>query len=274
MNRSEELEAMLAHCPRSLGDRGARLRHRLRGRLQRPGRSGDARPIARPTLSSARGSPRCSARCPVVAEESDESEFAGWVGAPRVFFVDPLDGTLRVRREERRFRGDDRSRRRRPRGGGRGDGTCARHGVDRRGGVGAFEIAPAGARTPIRVSETNDLGEREHGDFAIAPIGRDASASSIRWGSRRLRRWGARGSRRRTSPTARADVYLQPGRAGSGGTACARRRSWWRRAACSLTRMGEPMGTGGPSSTNNRGFSATNGKLHERVLEQLTEARG
>src|SRR5258706_462347 len=31
---------------------------------------------------------------PVVAEESDESEFAGWVGAPRVFFVDPLDGTL------------------------------------------------------------------------------------------------------------------------------------------------------------------------------------
>src|SRR5262249_25685222 len=31
---------------------------------------------------------------PVVAEESDESDFAGWVGAPRVFFVDPLDGTL------------------------------------------------------------------------------------------------------------------------------------------------------------------------------------
>ena len=30
----------------------------------------------------------------VVAEESDESAFAGWVGAPRAFFVDPLDGTL------------------------------------------------------------------------------------------------------------------------------------------------------------------------------------
>ena len=72
----------------------------------------------------------------------------------------------------------------------------------------------------------------------------------------------------------RADVYLQPGRAGKRWDCCAPEAIVVAAGGVFTDAHGEAFGYGGPELTNNKGFLATNGKLHERVLEQLREARG
>jgi fructose-1,6-bisphosphatase/inositol monophosphatase family enzyme len=89
---------------------------------------------------------------PIVAEESDPGTFAGWAGAPAVWFVDPLDGTREFIARNGEFAVMI---------------GLAEHGRATLGvivcpalersfvgalGVGAFEVAKDGTETPIHVS--------------------------------------------------------------------------------------------------------------------------
>ena len=219
MNRSEELEAMLAI---------AREASAIVARVYATDFAVDYKGPADPVTQADREANAliCSRLAevfgpvPVVAEESDESEFAGWVGAPRVFFVDPLDGTLEfvakngdfvvmigLAEEGRAVAGVVMAP---------ALGTAWIGGV----GVGAFEIAPAGARTPIRVSETNDLAS------ASMVISRSHQSDGMRrvidsLGITKIAPVGSAGLKAAHVADGRADVYLQPGRAGKRWDCCA-----------------------------------------------------
>jgi 3'(2'), 5'-bisphosphate nucleotidase len=208
---------------------------------------------------------------PVVAEESDESEFAGWVGAPRVFFVDPLDGTLEfvakngdfvvmigLAEEGRAVAGVVISP---------ALGTAWVGGV----GVGAFEVAPAGERTPIRVSNIDDLTS------ASLVVSRSHQSDRLKrvvdsLGITRVAAVGSAGLKAAHVASGKADVYLQPGRAGMRWDTCAPEAIVVAAGGAFTDAMGRPLGYGGPELANNDGFLATNGKLHARVLEQLRRA--
>jgi 3'(2'), 5'-bisphosphate nucleotidase len=135
-------------------------------------------------------------------------------------------------------------------------------------GVGAFEIAPAGERTPIRVSDTNDLAS------ASMVVSRSHQSDRLKrvvdsLGITRVSSVGSAGLKAAHVAAGKADVYLQPGRAGMRWDTCAPEAIVVAAGGMFTDAHGRPLGYGGPELTNNDGFLATNGKLHARVLEQL-----
>jgi 3'(2'), 5'-bisphosphate nucleotidase len=210
---------------------------------------------------------------PVVAEESDETDFAGWAGAPRVFFVDPLDGTLEFVAKNGDFvvmigLAEE----------GRavaGVVMAPAHGTAWIGGegVGAFEIAPAGERKPMHVSEANDLAA------ASIVVSRSHSSDRLKkvvesLGITRVSAVGSAGLKAVHVASGRADVYVQPGRAGARWDTCAPEAIVAAAGGKFTDALGRPIGYGGPELANNNGFLATNGRLHDRVVEQLKRVAG
>ena len=143
--------------------------------------------------------------------------------APAAWFVDPLDGTREFVAQERRVRGDDRARRggardaRRPR--------AARRSGERSSGskgIGAFEVAADGARTPIRRRRRGPRSTgrarrscraraaRREAEAKIAALGLVAGA---------VRQLGREGGARRRA--ARRTSTCSPGSAGMRWDACA-----------------------------------------------------
>ena len=207
---------------------------------------------------------------PVVAEESDESEFAGWVSAPRVFFVDPLDGTLEFVAKN----GDfvvmiGLAEHGRPVAG---VVVAPAHGTAWAGGegVGALEIAQDGTRTPLRVSTTSELRDsravisRSHPSHRLQTI---ITALGVREASPR----GSAGLKAADIASGRADIYLQPGRAGKRWDTCGPEAIVVAAGGVCTDAFGQPMDYRGPELTNDRGFLATNGKLHDQVLARVVE---
>jgi 3'(2'), 5'-bisphosphate nucleotidase len=205
---------------------------------------------------------------PVVAEESDESAFAGWVGAERVFFVDPLDGTLEfVARNGDFVVMIGLVENARPVAGvvvAPALGTAWAGGE----GVGAFEVAPSGARKPLRVSDTADLAHaravvsRSHQSDRLLRLISDLGISQV------VAR-GSAGLKAADVAAAHADVYFQPGRAGKRWDTCAPEAILVAAGGRATDASGEPIDYRGPELDNQRGFLATNGKLHDHVLELL-----
>jgi 3'(2'), 5'-bisphosphate nucleotidase len=205
---------------------------------------------------------------PVVAEESDESAFAGWGGAPRVFFVDPLDGTLEFVAKNGDFvvmiglaeKGRAVA----------GTVVAPALGIAWAGGegAGAFEIAATGERTPIRVSEADEL--------ATARIVVSRSHQSPRLsqfiaglGTRNVMTRGSAGLKAAEVAAGRADVYFQPGHAGKRWDTCAPEAIVLAAGGLCTDAFGRPIDYGGPELANTDGFLATNGKLHPRALSLL-----
>jgi 3'(2'), 5'-bisphosphate nucleotidase len=205
---------------------------------------------------------------PVVAEESDESAFAGWVGAPRVFFVDPLDGTLEfVARNGDFVVMIGLVENARPVAGvvvAPATGK-AWAGADT---VGAFEVEPDGTRKPIRVSDTADLS------IASAVISRSHQSDRLMrlisdLGIEKVVARGSAGLKAAEVAMGTADVYFQPGKAGKRWDTCAPEAILSAAGGLATDSFGRPIDYAGPELQNHKGFLATNTKLHPRLLELL-----
>jgi 3'(2'), 5'-bisphosphate nucleotidase len=207
---------------------------------------------------------------PVVAEESDESAFAGWVGADRVFFVDPLDGTLEFVARNGDFvvmiglveHG-------RPVAGvvvAPALGT-AWTGAE---GVGAFEFAPSGTQKALSVSDTAELSRaravvsRSHQSERLLRLISDLGISEV------VAR-GSAGLKAAEVAAGRADIYFQPGLAGKRWDTCAPEAILIAAGGRASDAFGEPIDYRGPELTNQRGFLAANAKLYDRMLELLKD---
>jgi 3'(2'), 5'-bisphosphate nucleotidase len=202
---------------------------------------------------------------PVVAEESDESAFAGWVGAPRAFFVDPLDGTLEfVARNGDFVVMIGLAEQGRPVAGVVVAPASGLAWVGAQG-VGAFEIAPDGKKTPIRVSDIADLSaaralvSRSHPSERLLRIIESLGVAHV--AAR-----GSAGLKGAEIAAGRADVYLQPGHAGKRWDSCAPEAIVEAAGGRCTDALGGVIDYTGPELVNTRGFLATNGKLHEAVL--------
>lgn len=202
---------------------------------------------------------------PIVAEESDESAFAGWAGAPRALFVDPLDGTLEfVARNGDFVVMVGLAERGRPVAGvvvAPATGT-AWIGAP---GVGAFEIAADGQKKPLRVSEIQDLSAARAVVSRSHPSGRLLRMLEGIGFAQVIPR-GSAGLKAAEVAAGRADVYLQPGPAGKRWDSCAPSAIVEAAGGVCTDALGTPIDYGGPELVNSRGFLATNGHLHEQVL--------
>ncbi len=208
---------------------------------------------------------------PVVAEESDESAFAHWVDAPRAFFVDPLDGTLEFVARNGDFvvmiglveKG-------RPVAGVVVAPVLrtAWAGADT---VPAFELEPHGERKPLFVSPTADLASaravisRSHQSDQLLRIIRDLGIQQV------VAR-GSAGLKAAEVAKGTADVYFQPDRAGCRWDTCAPEAILLAAGGTATDAFGQPIDYSGPDLVNTRGFLATNGALHARILELLKDA--
>lgn len=207
---------------------------------------------------------------PVVAEESDESAFAGWTSSPRAFFVDPLDGTLEfVARNGDFVVMIGLAEKGRPVAGVVVAPAFGTAWVGAKG-LGAFEIAATGERTPIRVSEVAELStaralvSRSHPSERLLRI-----IASL--GVAEVTPRGSAGLKGAEIAAGRADVYLQPGHAGKRWDTCAPEAIVEAAGGRCTDAFGDLIDYSGPDLANVRGFVATNGKLHDLVLAR---ARG
>ena len=203
---------------------------------------------------------------PIVAEESDESAFAGWVGAPRVFFVDPLDGTLEFVARNGDFvvmiglveNG-------RPVAG---VVVAPASGVAWAGAesLGAYEVAPDGARTPIRVTDTSLLAR------ANVVVSRSHPSQRLqrlieRLGVEKATPRGSAGLKATDVASGRADFYLHPNQAGKRWDTCAPEAIVSAAGGICTDASGQAIDYTGPELPNIKGFLASNGKLHQAVLD-------
>jgi len=203
---------------------------------------------------------------PIVAEESDESAFAGWVGAPRVFFVDPLDGTLEfVARNGDFVVMIGLAEKGRPVAG---VVMAPAIGVVWAGGesVGAYEVEADGTRTPIRVTDTTLLSR------ANVVISRSHPSERLqrlieRLGVEKATPRGSAGLKATDVASGRADFYLHPSQAGKRWDTCAPEAIVNAAGGVCTDGEGRAIDYSGPELANTKGFLASNGKLHQAVLD-------
>ncbi|HLK35722.1 MAG TPA: 3'(2'),5'-bisphosphate nucleotidase CysQ [Polyangiaceae bacterium] len=207
---------------------------------------------------------------PIVAEESDPSSYAGFAQAGSAWFVDPLDGTREFVERNGEFAVMI----------GLAVGGSARIGVIAAPawgrtfvgvvGEGAWEVAPHGDRTPIRVSERATLAGAS---VVVSRSRRPARLASILEKMRASAAFphGSSGLKGALVAIGAHDVYLQPGNAGMRWDACAT-DALVRAAGGLLTQAdGTDIDYAANELTNARGMVATNGRLHTAVLDALRE---
>jgi len=205
---------------------------------------------------------------PVVAEESDPSAYAGFAGAEAAWFVDPLDGTREFVARNGEF--------------------AVMLGLAERGratlgvivapawkrafvgvvGEGAWEVNEDGARTPIHVTDRATL------EGATVVVSRSRTSPRLAGlvaslGAAPAVPHGSSGLKGVLVATGRADVYLQPGRAGMRWDACATDALVRAAGGACTEGEGAPFDYASPEIENRRGLVCTNGRLHAAVVEAL-----
>jgi 3'(2'), 5'-bisphosphate nucleotidase len=209
---------------------------------------------------------------PIVAEESDPQTYAGFSGAPAVWFVDPLDGT----REFVARSGEFSVMVGLAEAGRAVLGVVAAPAWDRAFvgivGEGAWQTRAGGARTPIRVSSHATLA---HASVVLSRSHRsarlDAFVASL--GPREIGRHGSSGLKGVLVAEGKHDVYLQLGRAGMLWDACATEAVVVAAGGRCTDIEGRALGYAVEDLSVSRGLVATNGPLHAPVLEALEAAR-
>jgi 3'(2'), 5'-bisphosphate nucleotidase len=209
---------------------------------------------------------------PVVAEESDPATFAGYGQAPRVFFVDPLDGTREFVDRNGEFavmigllEGD------RPSVGvihAPVPGT-AWGGIV---GAGAWAFGAGGARTPIQVSAQSQLSEtrivasRSHRSSLL-----EQALQML--GARRLDPLGSAGLKCAEVAIGMAEAYVSPGPAGQRWDVCAGEAIVVAAGGRASDALGNAIDYRSPTLTNDAGFVASNGRIHAQILERIRAIR-
>jgi 3'(2'), 5'-bisphosphate nucleotidase len=206
---------------------------------------------------------------PIVAEESQATSFDGFWRAPRVFFVDPLDGTREFVAKNGEFVVMI---------------GMAEHGRPIAGvvhapaydtawagaaGLGAWEISDRGSvKTPIHVS-----GERRLSGARVVVSrtrrGPDLTAALAALSVNRTVARGSAGLKAADVATARADLYIQPGCAGKLWDACAPEAIVRAAGGCCSDLFGNEIDYSQPDLGIEHGLLMTNGVLHGAVLERL-----
>jgi 3'(2'), 5'-bisphosphate nucleotidase len=209
---------------------------------------------------------------PIVAEESDPQLFAGYQAAPRIFFVDPLDGTREFVDQNGEFAVMI----------GLVENDRATHGVihapvpDRAWagavGLGAWEIDAGGQRQPIGSSAVSELAQArvvasrshrtEHLERALQLLG---AGEIVTLGSAGLKGVEvARGA---------AEAYVSPASSGKRWDACASDALVSAAGGRFTDEYGVAIDYRSASLTNDRGVLASNAHLHDALLERLELAR-
>jgi 3'(2'), 5'-bisphosphate nucleotidase len=210
---------------------------------------------------------------PVVAEESAPETFALYRTAERIFFVDPLDGTTEFVSRNGQFVVMI----------GLVDGGRATAGVVVAPALGkawagaldqgAWQIDENGARGKIHVSGLNTLTEA---CFVASRSHRSASLERALalLGGRETRAVGSAGLKGAEVASAAADGYVAPGKVGKRWDACAVDALVTAAGGRFSDERGRPFDYRAESLANEDGLVATNGHLHEMVLERLAQLAG
>lgn len=208
---------------------------------------------------------------PIVAEESDPALYAGYASAPAAWFVDPLDGTREFVARNGEFavmiglaeKGEATL----------GVIVCPATGRAFLGakGVGAFEVAPDESRKTIHVSGAKTLGEARL--LVSRSHGTGLEDLAIRLGFGAVTKCGSAGVKATRIAAGEADVYAQPGRAGALWDACAPEALVNAAGGRATDARGTIIDYAARELPNHHGFVATNGLLHDAVLELLSRFR-
>jgi 3'(2'), 5'-bisphosphate nucleotidase len=205
---------------------------------------------------------------PIVAEESDPSDYAGFAEHDAAWFVDPLDGTREFVERNGEFAVMI----------GLAEYSRATLGVivapawDRAFvgvvGDGAYEVAPTGSRTPIHVAPRATIAGASMLVSRSRTQGRIPGLISAT-GVREAIRHGSSGLKGALVATGEHDIYVQPGRAGMRWDACAT-EALVRAAGGECTdEEGKPFEYTSGDLVNRRGLVATNGTVHRLVLDAM-----
>jgi 3'(2'), 5'-bisphosphate nucleotidase len=209
---------------------------------------------------------------PIVAEESAPESFANYRSAPRIFFVDPLDGTAEFIGRNGEFvvmiglvEGEQATL---------GVVAAPAKGVAWAGSKdgGAWLVSSDGARTPIAVSRVTSPGDarvvasRSHRSPQLEELlGYVGARETVAVGSAGLK--GAEIAR------GNADIYVGPGNVGKRWDACAVDALVTAAGGRFTDGFGKPFDYRAENLANETGLVATNGALHDHVLEQLAKLR-
>ncbi len=202
---------------------------------------------------------------PIVAEESPHSSFAQFRSSPRVFFVDPLDGTHEFVRRRGEFcmmigylDGD------------RAVAGAIHAPLQRKTwcghvGAGAFTIEENGATSPIAVSASSDL---PNSAIVVSRSQRNAHVSAVleALGAARIQRLGSAGLKAAAVASGQVDAYVAPQRAGMRWDACAADAVVTAAGGTFSDASGRHLDYRAASLANDRGVIASNDALHTRIL--------
>jgi 3'(2'), 5'-bisphosphate nucleotidase len=205
---------------------------------------------------------------PIVAEESDPATFRGFRSAPRVLFVDPLDGTREFIARNGEFAVMI----------GLLDGARAVAGavhapVAGTGwvgapGTGAWRVEGEGPWVPVRVSPEGGLGRarlvasRSHRSRALQRALAGLGGASVR-------ALGSAGLKGAEVAHGAADAYVDTGPGTKRWDACAIDALVTAAGGRVTDTRGAPIDYRGPGLANRHGLIVTNGRLHEAILARL-----
>ena len=205
---------------------------------------------------------------PIVAEESDPGTFRGFRSAPRVLFVDPLDGTREFIAHNGEFavmigllEGA------RPVAGVVHAPVAGTSWVGAPG-TGAWRVDGDRPWVPVRVSPESDLGRarlvasRSHRSVSL-------QRALAALGGARARALGSAGLKGAEVAQGTADAYLDTGPGTKRWDACAIDALVTAAGGRVTDTRGAPIDYRGRGLANRRGLLVTNGLLHDAILTRL-----
>jgi 3'(2'), 5'-bisphosphate nucleotidase len=209
---------------------------------------------------------------PIVAEESDPATYEGFHHAVATFFVDPLDGTRDFVNRNGEFAVMVGLAE-----GGRptlGDIVEPAHHRAFVGGDGVEAVLHGpGGPEPLRVSRTRALTEAEI-VVSRSRHTRSVEVTAASLGVRKVTPCGSAGVKAMRVASGEADAYPQTGRAGALWDSCAPEAIVTAAGGRFTDAHGAPFDYRSPHLDLSRGLLASNGELHDSMLQLLREAEG
>ncbi len=208
---------------------------------------------------------------PIVAEESDPQTFEGYRDSERIFFVDPLDGTAEFVARNGEFavmigyvEGD------RPRLGV--IHAPARGTVYAGGTEGAWRREQDGERRALSVSRVATLADAT---LVASRSHRNASLERALQilGVSRVTTLGGAGLKGAAVAGSEAEAYVAPGYSGKRWDSCAAEAILTAAGGRLTNAYGVPLDYRSENLANDRGIIASNGLLHDAIVERLTAHR-
>ena len=139
-------------------------------------------------------------------------------------------------------------------------------------GEGAWEVGADGSERAVQVTSRPDLGGASIVvSRSRTPARIDAFVAAI--GAARAVAVGSSGLKGVLVATGEHDAYIQPGRAGMRWDACATEALVAAAGGACTDAYGDAFDYGTTDIENSRGLVATNGKLHDALIEALRRRR-